>query len=349
LLHSISELNGEIPNNGQKIFKDIGKQTAALLVMSDGAQRRDMFGNMNGVPGLRMISRLFLNRIRTGEHNEDHSPKFLDINGYHALYAKDKNNLDKINDILKYVWIYVFYHKQKMKKERIKPPKYLFRGIRISNLYSEKDIEEVIRKIQFTETDSWVTKTEKRIDMVIDYILNNGIDKIIPGKFLSFTASENIADYFAHGEGFILRVESKKVDIITSELTEPLLAEKDYVSNKKEKEYIVKIPSGYKFTQDDIMITHLDWFIAKNNPLCVQYFDHSNKGAEYTMNGKKIYAAYYWHTNERGSVEFRLNENRDDWYMLSRKEFKEQNGFDPMPSQKNLSQIKDFKFIDIKK
>jgi hypothetical protein len=214
-------------------------------------------------------------------------------------------------------------------------------------LYDFDTINELVATVD-NDKDIYTTRKKKRMDIVIDYILKNGINEIIPGRLLSFTSSRNIASYFANGEGFILSVDTSKVKIITSEKTEPLLADADYVSEKKEKEYIVKIPDSYVFKREDIFIEDLDYYVGDNNPLAVKYFDHNDKGAEYTMNNKRIYAQYYWSSNTSGSVKYYIKDEEDDYsndYARSRKDFKQKYGFDPLPTIDNLDKITNFNII----
>lgn len=352
LLHTVSNLDFKMPQMGSKIFRDLVQQTRALLIIGPGHSERNIFGDENSAVGLNIISKFSFGFIPNDDPNvkvydpftkEQKISRWKLFDSIKLLTLNKPEDIQKANMVLKYIWLYVFYHRYKLKKEKTKLPKYLYRGIRFQNIYNEKEISDIIQSVQRLDTESWISHHEKRIDLIYNYLKTNGINKIIPGKFLSFTASENIADYFANGEGFILRVEPKNVEIITSELTEPLFDQKDYVSNKKEREYIIKIPENYKFTNDDIKIVDLDYFIAKNNPLCVQYFDHDDKGAEYILNGKKVKAKYFWSSNTRGGVEFQTDE--DGWAFLSRRQFKETHGFDPLPTEKNLNEIKDFKFV----
>jgi hypothetical protein len=351
LLHSISNLHSKMPIAGSKMFKNILDQTRALLIMGPGVTQRDIFGGENSANGLGLISRFDMDKIKNEDKDikdfEGRMKRFVEVSGFYAITVTHPKIIDKINEIVQYIWLYVYIQKQKLEKVKKKIPKYLYRGIRISTLFAEKNIKEIIEKVQRQDNEAWSSVQGKHVDLIINYILDNGVDDIIPGKFLSFTASLPISEYFANGEGLVLRVESSKVDIITSELTEPLFAEKDYVSGKKEREYIVKIPEGHRFIKGDIIISNLDWFIYKNNPLCVQYFDHKDKGARYTLNGVKIRAQFYWHTNERGSVNF-VNESEKDNWSKSRMEFKKEFGFDPMPTEKNLDQIKNFQFFEVK-
>ena len=132
-------------------------------------------------------------------------------------------------------------------------------------------------------------------------------------------------------------VDPKKVQIITSELTEPGFDEKDYVSNKKEREYIVKIPRNYQFKKEDFIITDLEALIGDKNPLAVSFLDHDDKKATYTLDGHEIIARFYWNNaGTKGSIVF----NVDGRYSESRQYCKKEFGFDPMPTPENISKIR---------
>ena len=137
-------------------------------------------------------------------------------------------------------------------------------------------------------------------------------------------------------------VDPKKVQIITSELTEPGFDEKDYVSNKKEREYIVKIPRNYQFKKEDFIITDLEALIGDKNPLAVSFLDHDDKKATYTLDGHEIIARFYWNNaGTKGSIVF----NVDGRYSESRQYCKKEFGFDPMPTPENISKISNFKML----
>ena len=346
LLHSISEIGQKIPKDGSNIFKDLRQQTAMLVVASGGLKNRDMFGNINDTSGINLLNRHFdLSRIKNTDPKnktydsylkKDVMKKFVDFGGVPAYTVKPEA-IEKVNEMIQYIWLYSFYHHYKMKKDSPKLPKFLYRGIRVFQLKG-KDIEELRKISKDTKHDVF---TKNFIDNLIDYIVKNGISKISDGKLLSFTESRNIAAYFANGEGIILRVDPSKVKIVTSPKTEEFFQEADYVSGKKEKEYIIKIPTNYKFTKEDIEIVNKDYWVAGNNPLAVQFFDHDNKKAIYKLNGVNIKAKYIWHSNTNGGLIYYNLDDERSWGD-SRRAFKQKYGFDPMPTEKNIDQIKDF-------
>lgn len=132
----------------------------------------------------------------------------------------------------------------------------------------------------------------------------------------------------------------------TSEKTDPLFDQPDYVSNKKEREYIVKIPAGYKFKKEDIIIEDLDYLVAEQNPLSVQFFDHDDKYATYTLNNHEIKAKFIWNSSgTNGSVQFMIGNE----FYESRGYCKKTYGFDPLPTEENLSKLTNFEIKESKR
>ena len=366
LLHSIAQIGQKIPQKGTNIFKDLKQQTQFLIIADGGLQTRNAFGDTNGVDGLGILSKLVdLQRIKNRDPKntkfdwdlkKDVMKNYVDFNGVPAYTIFNKvsdispdrasNALRKVNEIVQYVWLYSFYHHYKLKKDNPKLPKYLYRGIR-SGWLEGNIIEDLKKKASGTgkKHDQF---TKEYIDSLIDYIVKNGISKISTGKLLSFTESRDIAAYFTNKEGIILRVDPKKVEIVTSPKTEEFFQEADYVSGKKEKEYVIKVPANYKFTKDDIEIVHGDYWLGDNSPLAVQFFDHDNKKATYKINGVGIKAQYVWKNNTSGGIRFWNTDVGNSWDDYSRRDFKKKFGFDPMPTEENMNQITEFEISEVK-
>lgn len=359
LLHTIAQIGQKIPKVGTNIFKDLKQQTLFCVVASEGATTNNIFGNSNDVEGLRMVSRMIdLERIRNKDPKKtkydwdlkkDVMKKFVDFGGIPAYTTTKENSIKKINEIVQYVWLYSFYHHYIMKKGNIKLPKNIYRGIRISTL-NGKIIDGIVKQARKKqETQKHEEFTKFYIDLIIDYIVENGISKITDGKLLSFTESRDIASYFANKEGIILRVDPTKVEIVTSPKTEEYFQQADWVSNKKEKEYIIKVPVNYKFTKDDIEIVDGDYFLGINSPLAVQFFDHDTKKATYQLNGIEIKAQYIWKSNTSGGIRFwNLSDKDGGWNDYSRREFNKKFNLDPMPTEENIDKITDFEISQVK-
>jgi len=364
LLHSIAQIGQKIPQKGANIFKDLKQQTQFLIIADGGLQTRNVFGNTNGVEGLGILNKMVdLQRIKNKDPKntkfdwdlkKDVMKNYIDFNGVPAYTIfnneinpeRTLNALNRVNEIVQYVWLYSFYHHYKLKKDKPKLPKYLYRGIRSGWL--EGSIIDDLKKKASGDGKKHEQYTKEYIDSLIDYIVKNGISKISKGKLLSFTESRDIAAYFTNKEGIILRVDPKKVEIVTSPKTEEFFQEADYVSGKKEKEYVIKVPANYKFTKDDIEIVHGDYWLGDNSPLAVQFFSHNDKKANYELDGLKIMAQYVWHSNERGSIVFWNESDERDYFGHSRREFKKLFGVDPMPTEENMNRIKDFKISKVK-
>lgn len=367
LLHAVSNLGNEFPQEGNYIFSDLLTQTRFLILSSVGFSGSDVFGNSHRVDGLGLINRW--NDLATIANTDpsktkynssigkDVMMKWVEVSGMQALTTRNEEGVEKVNNIIKYIWLYVFYNKYLLNKglqnKTINLPKYLYRGIRVGTMYGKANI---ILKDKFQEIEKLLSgehhtkRSKERMDVLINHIVNGGLPDLIDGKFLSFTASMPIAKYFANKDGFLIRVDSSKVDIITSELTDELFDKPDYVSGKKEREYIVRVPDDYKFSREDIIISDTDYLIGANSPLSVGYFDHDNKEASYDLTDEKgqvwnIKARYVWHTNTSGGILYDIKkENEEDYsWSESRKKIKTEYGIDPLPTEENLSRIKNFK------
>lgn len=232
------------------------------------------------------------------------------------------------NKILRCLYLYWYMNTN----TKLKLPKKLYRGIRAHDLYNHPTLSTAIAAI-FAADKSREMKRKDAVDLLIKWICDKKLHEILDGNILSFTASIPVAKYFANRQGFILMVDSSKVEVITSEVHDERLQGKDYMSNKNEREYIVRLSKDYKFEPSDIIMSDLEYFIAEQNPLCVSLFDHDNKEAFYTMNGKEICALFRWRTNDSGGLYF----NGD-----TRNDFKAMFGFDPLPTPANLPSITNF-------
>jgi hypothetical protein len=334
-----------------------------LIVASGGLESRNVFGDVNSTNGLR-----FLNRFTDLEKIKNTNPKstkydfdlhkdvvkrWVDFDGIPAYTITNNLSIKKVNNIVQYVWLYSFYHHYKIKKDKPKLPKNLYRGIRVFQGLKGKEIEQ-LRKVSQEQAkgidDKHTTWVKTFIDNLIQFIVEKGMSKISDGKFLSFTESRDIAAYFANKEGIILRVDPTKVKIVTSPKTEEFFGEVDYVSGKKEKEYIIEIPVNYKFTIDDIEIVDGDYWIGANSPLSVQFFDHDDKKANYELDGIRIESQYVWRSNTSGGIVFNnLDSKGYESWGISRREFKKKFNVDPMPTEENLNRIKDFKISNTKR
>lgn len=346
LLHGISGVDLEIPEAGDVIFKDPEAQTRFIIVAGPGHSARNMFGDTNRTPGLGLWGIPSLKEISTGK-----SP-FV-IKADKPLTLAD-NKHDKLNELLQYVWVYVFFNDYLRKKQNVKLPKVLYRGIRIQNLYKYPQIERMLKGVG-TESEGefhWARNTKARMDAVIQYIVDNGISEITDGNYLSFTGTLSVAEYFANNTGIVIKVDPSKVRVVTSPLTDENFAEPNWHSGKKENEYIVMVPDNYKFTRDDIMISSEDYLLGDNSPLAVQYFSHDDKKATYDLyvpekdKTYQVEAWYSWSSNTSGKVIYIVRDEGEDVVRYeSGPTAKKQIGFNPMPTEKNLKHISNFKIV----
>lgn len=308
MLHGLFNVSlGKIPKQGSPIFKDLKWQTRFLIMaIKDG------------------LLRIFDVDTKTEKVNDE--------NAKDILISSQK----KLNNIVRSLYVY-WYLNSRMK---IKAPKILYRGIRAHDLYNHDTFKPLIDHVWKSDATREM-KRKHAIDILIKFICDKQLHKITDGNLLSFSASSPIAKYFADDKGFVLKVETAKVEIITSELHDERLSGVDFVSGKNEKEYIIRIPEDYAFKPEDIIIHDLDYYVADQNPLCVAYFDHDDKQAIYSINNQTIKARFEWNNSgTSGGIRYMLE---GDWYPYSRNDFKKRFGFDPLPTENNLPEITSFK------
>jgi hypothetical protein len=374
IIHSIAELNYKIPKKDTNIFKDLKTQTRFLILTSGGYNSRNIYGNTMSVNGLGLLSQYRdLEKIKNTDpketerdqySNKDVMKRFVTVAGTTAFTVRTEEGIKKVNNILQYIWLYIFYNhyilKKGIKEKTHKLPKYIYRGIRGTMWQkAEKAIGQQWKDMTKYHSDSKFKHNkamQEKYDLLFDYILKNGIHKLTDGKFISFTASLPVAKYFSNKEGFVLRVETSKINIISSELTEELFDKEDYVSNKKEREYIVVVPKNYKFEKDDIIVTDEDYLIATNNPLSVGAFTHDTKEAYYDILDDKgvkwnVHAYYVWSSNDKGGVVYGVKKDGEEDYnwAYGRNNIKKRFGFSPLPSEDNLDKISNFRVNDDRK
>jgi len=306
ILHGISHMNiGQIPAAGSQIFPTLEWQTRFLLQCKNH----------------RLISILDIGVIKKSSGEKE------TVKGEHALTIKRP---EVLNNVLRCLYLYRYLNNLK----KVKLPKVLYRGIRAHDIYNHETLQPLVSAI-WKADKTHEMKRKEAIDIMNGYIITRGLNKIASsGRILSFTSSMPIAKYFANGEGIILKVDPSKVEIVTSEKHDEVFDQQDYFNGKHEHEYIVRIPDDYEFSKDDIIIVDKDYFIAENNPLCVQFFDHDNIEAIYTLNGTEIKAYFSWNSSGTGgSIRFNWD---------TRGNFKKSYGFDPLPTVDNLENISNF-------
>ena len=238
---------------------------------------------------------------------------------------------EKLNLILQVIYLIRFWNHRK--SPVLKIPKIIYRGIRAGDMYDHPFVQERMKTV--TSDVDYNIKSKILIETVIEAIITHGIVEMSDSSILACTASLGVAEYFANGRGFILQVDPSKVKVISSEKHDPdYFGEKDYVSNKNEREYIVHFPLNFRPKREDFIISSKEYFLAINSPLAVALLDHDDVEADYILDGNEIRARYVWNSS---GTSGRLSFN-----YLSRSEFKKTHGFDPLPTQKNLHQITEF-------
>ncbi|PLS19441.1 hypothetical protein CVD28_03220 [Bacillus sp. M6-12] len=322
IFHSIGKNGLSMPKEGETVFDSHIAQTRFLLMLCES----------------RIISKLLLKTVR-----DENGEKVKVRNEYAVTLPEGERGevmAKKVNEVLQIVYLYFWYCKKQEEKAGFKKPKKIYRGIRLRDFYRLPAIQKAIENVPPSTERGFDRKRRKaEYDCIVEYLMKNGIREICENDLVSFTSSKTIAKYFANKGGLIIEVNANDVEIMTSEVHDERFAEKDYVSNKLEKEYILRL-TDTSMEISNIEIYDLDYYIAINSPLSVSMFDHSDKSATYELNGVHIKAYYVWTSNTTSAIHYK-NLDTNSWGYGSR-EFQKEFGFSPVISNKNLKDIKNF-------
>lgn len=311
----------EIPQQGTPIFTNHLEQTRFFHLLDEA----------------KILSKVVLGHV-VDQNNEKVKVKGNVALTYPAHEERRKTVEAKVNQVLQAVFIYAFLCKEKEKE--IKLPKKLYRGIRLGDVGKLRGLKEQLSEVKY-EPSKRDEFARRRTEIIRDFIENHGLNGIAESPLLSFTSSKSVASYFANKRGFVLEIDVKDVEVLTSELHDLRMNVQDFISGKFEREYMVRLPKNQVKVQN-IIIEDLDYLVAINDPMSVNYFNHNDKVAFYTLNGTKVKAQYQWSSNTKGSIRYaNVDDKQAGWFYGSR-EFKQQYGFSPVITQKNVKDIQDF-------
>jgi hypothetical protein len=313
----------EIPQQGTKIFKSHLEQTRFFYLLDEA----------------RILSKMVLGHV-VDENNDK-----VRVAGGNVALTYPNNELrrrsmdETVNQVLQVIFIYAFLCTQKNRE--IKFPKKLYRGIRLSDMGKIPGLKEELSELTY-EPSKRDEYHRIRTEIIKDFIERNGLNSIAESPLLSFSSSKSVASYFANKTGFVLEIEVKDVDILTSCLHDERLDVYDYMSGKHEKEFIVKPPQN-RVEVRNIIVEDLDYLVAVNHPMSVNYFDHNDKMAYYELNETRIKAQYQWASNTKGSIRYYNLDDEQNYWGYGSREFKQEFGFSPVITNKNIKEIKNFR------
>jgi hypothetical protein len=317
IIHGIANIHmGTVPPQGTPIFTDMLWQTRFLMMCRKN----------------KIVSILDTDRVI-----DPTTKQVVTIRNEDALTSKRE---PKINRIIRAIYLYWFLNTRKSDVKLL--AKALYRGVRAGDLIGHENFKPIADEIYKNDKSRYIRRKQV-IDALVKYLCDNKLHTITDGNMLAFSATIPVAKYFSKGSGLILKVDPRKVEIITSEVHDPEnLAGPEPFSGRVEREYICRIPADYQFQPSDIMINDLDYLIASVNPLCVAHLDHDDTRALYTLNGADIEAQYVWLTDSSGGLRFYADLN-GQFISGPRSVVKKNIGFDPMPTEANLKDISNFR------
>lgn len=323
VLHGVGHLDG-IPQPGEQIFPDLIWQTRFLMKGRSLAPLQTF----------RIPNPAFRSSTARDHWGDPVEKPFLKAKNEDALSAR---NVTAVNDLLRMIYAYRAFNASK----KVKVAKTIYRGIRAGDLLRHVDLNDITAAI-YRKDATHEMKRKEALDILLAYIVEHGLNGISDGRLLSFSASEPTAHRFANGSGFVIKLNTADVEVVSSEVhdSDRLKGATWETRGKDEREYIVRIPHGFKWSLDNFIISDLEYFLAEENPLCVAHLDHDDKIAHYEINDTKIKAWFQWNASGQGG-KLRFS-GGDDYWGYGRGEFKKYFGFDPLPSPKNIGSVKNF-------
>ncbi len=288
---------------GEPMFEDLLKQTLVLTGLFRAGDEAG--GKIGPIP----------DPNNKGRHHRSGGSCTLTVRSEHEAW---------INGIARSVRVWEMRNAAMVRAGNVKLPKRLFRGVRTGNLKAKINVEQNGRPFEHYSAEI----TQKRLE----YLTSTPVKDVFFSPILSFTANEDIARYFTNGEGFVIGLDPRDVDIVSSFKLDAALDTKDPVNRKHEREWIVRLPPKTIIPAADVEVYHRDWLMVRGDYRGVELAGHSSF-ARYEIGGRKVEAHWvYKASGVGGSVKFQLN---GDWLQYSRTEARKLLGFDPVPSSQD--------------
>ncbi|TLX16830.1 hypothetical protein [Rhizobium sp. MHM7A] len=246
-------------------------------------------------------------------------PKPLKIGDFVAMTA-DADGERLINSLAYAVRLWEERNKAMVRTGRVKLPTKLYRGIRGGNL--AVTMADLPSDLERSERDCRLTM------MRAQHLVERPIAEWSHSPILSFTTNETVANFFTRNEGFVVEFEPTLDMVVASHLTDNALDVVDPYLKKHEREWILRLPADAQLEPDAVRPQSAAWFAGTRDYRGIAVLD-SHVEAKFLMGNKELSAHWRWNNNGKGGkVVFREN---DDFFSLTRAEFKKEKGYDPVP------------------
>ena len=246
-------------------------------------------------------------------------PKPLKLGDYTAMSA-DADGERLINSLAYAVRLWEERNKAMVRTGRVKLPSKLYRGLRGGNL--AVTMNDLPSNLERNERDCRLMMMRAR------HLVDVPIVEWAHSPILSFTTNETVAAFFTRNEGFVVEFEPTIDMVVASHATDSALDVVDHFLKKHEREWILRLPADSQLVPEAIRPQSATWFAATRDYRGIPVLD-SHVEAKFLMGNKEISAHWRWNNNGRGGkVVFTENE---DFFSLTRAEFKKEKGYDPVP------------------
>jgi hypothetical protein len=246
-------------------------------------------------------------------------PKPLKLGDYTAMTA-DAEGERLINSLAYALRLWEERNKAMVRTGRVKLPAKLYRGLRGGNL--SVTMGDLPSDLERSERDCRLMTMRAR------HLVDTPIVEWAHSPILSFTTNETVAAFFTRNEGFVVEFEPTADMVVASHATDSALDVVDPFLKKHEREWILRLPADAQLVPEAIRPQSAAWFAATRDHRGIPVMD-AHVEAKFLMGNKEISARWRWNSNGNGGkVVFSENE---DFFSLTRAEFKKEKGYDPVP------------------
>ncbi|AOG03368.1 hypothetical protein [Bosea sp. RAC05] len=248
----------------------------------------------------------------------DRSP--IKVSTYEIAVSLTPAAWEAFNDLARGFRLWELRNRARVVHAGLKPPKLFYRGIR------DRDIDA--GPLDLRDDEPWAFRASKAHLMRRDHLLSRPLVEVMHSPILSFTANAAIAEYFANDEGMVFDLPPQDVEIISGWGLDPCLGDRDQVSGRHEREWIVRIPEGYRLGAHQVRSRCRDFAYASRDPAGIAMLHHETR-ARYSLGGRRVEAQFCYNSSGRGG---RIYFIVDDGRMETRATMKARTGFDPLPA-----------------
>lgn len=305
---------------GGDMFNDLTHQTRILI----GCTQLGLFAERN----------LFCIRDAS---NEDRRRNRIKVASDALAMTAEGEQAEMVNSVCKAFYLWEERNRLLVASGKVKLPKKLYRGVRSNDVPFDKD------RHPFLDGQPGSVRICNILEDRRNRLVSDPIADISRTSILSFTSNERIAEQFTKSDGYVIEIDPNDMLVVSSWSLDDALAGKDNVTNRNEREWIMRVPRGHILSEENVRTHALDMYAGTADPRGIGILEGFTE-ADYLLNGKYVRARFIWNASgSNGSIHFDVG---DRVFPMKRSEVKRELGFDPIPRPDDL--VEDLRYFNRK-